>query len=168
MGAFVIHALPVGAGILAIAPLPGRSGDYAADLAHLKDWRPSLVLTLTTPGEMAEAGVPELGHDIGAMGSRWAHLPVADLAAPDAAQHGSWREASRAALAALAGGGRVLIHCLGGCGRSGMAALRLMIEAGEAPDAALARLRAIRPCAVETQAQARWAGAVDWSAPEGG
>ena len=58
--------------------------------------------------------------------------------------------ASNAALSALQGKGRVLIHCMGGCGRSGMAALRLMIEAGEAPGAALERLRAVRPCAVET------------------
>jgi hypothetical protein len=38
-----------------------------------------------------------------------------------------------------------------------MIALRLMVEDGEAPDAALARLRAARPCAVETNAQMRWA-----------
>jgi len=57
----------------------------------------------------------------------------------------------------LQGGGRVLIHCRGGCGRSGMAALRLMIESGEEAGAALSRLRALRPCAVETEAQMAWA-----------
>ncbi len=34
---------------------------------------------------------------------------------------------------------------------------RLMVEAGEAGDRALARLRAVRPCAVETEAQMGWA-----------
>ncbi len=38
-----------------------------------------------------------------------------------------------------------------------MAVLRLMVEVGEAPEAALARLRAVRPCAVETEAQRDWA-----------
>ena len=38
-----------------------------------------------------------------------------------------------------------------------MAVLRLMIEAGEAPEVALPRLRAVRPCAVETEAQMTWA-----------
>jgi hypothetical protein len=38
-----------------------------------------------------------------------------------------------------------------------MAALRLMIKAGEDPDAALKRLRAVRACAVETDAQLLWA-----------
>ena len=51
----------------------------------------------------------------------------------------------------------MLVHCRGGCGRSGMAVLRLMVEAGEAPEEALARLRAVRPCAVETEAQMDWA-----------
>jgi hypothetical protein len=32
-----------------------------------------------------------------------------------------------------------------------------MIAQGEDPDAALERLRHIRPCAVETEAQLRWA-----------
>ena len=62
---------------------------------------------------------------------------------------------------ALRGGGRVLVHCRGGCGRSGMVALRLMIEAGEAPDEALSRLRSVRPCAVETKAQMGWAMAAE-------
>jgi hypothetical protein len=33
------------------------------------------------------------------------------------------------------------------------------VEAGETPGAALARLRAVRPCAVETEAQLAWAKA---------
>ncbi|WP_138934871.1 protein phosphatase [Roseovarius arcticus] len=157
MTALVIHALPVLRGILAISALPGAGGDYDADLAHLHDWRPALVLTLTTMSEMVAADAGDLGPDIMHIGTRWVHLPVADYGVPDAADNAKWRRAVADALPALRGGGRVLIHCKGGCGRAGMAALRLMIAAGEAPDAALARLRAVRPCAVETKAQMRWA-----------
>jgi hypothetical protein len=46
---------------------------------------------------------------------------------------------------------------MGGCGRSGTALLRLMVESGEDPIPALTRLRAARPCAVETPAQFAWA-----------
>jgi len=38
-----------------------------------------------------------------------------------------------------------------------MAVLRLMIEAGEEAGDALARLRSLRPCAIETHAQMAWA-----------
>lgn len=157
MTGFVIHALPVLHGILAIAPAPGSGGDYAADLVHLKDWRPAMVLSMIEGPEMAAAGARDLGHDVMLLGTRWVQVPVRDGGVPGVAAQHSWAEAAPVALMALKGGGRVLIHCRGGCGRSGMAALRLMIAAGEAPEAALARLRAVRPCAVETEAQMRWA-----------
>lgn len=154
---FVIHALPVAGGILALAPMPGRGASYADDLQHLHDWRPALVISMATTPEMVSDGAEMLGSDLQDYGTRWLHLPVKDFGVPDAAVAGKWPLASRAALAALRGGGRVLIHCRAGCGRSGMAALRLMVEAGEPPDAALARLRGVQPRAVETEAQRRWA-----------
>jgi len=157
MTGLVIHALYVGGGTLALAPMPGAGGDYAADMAHLRDWRPALVISLTTETEMAAAGAGGLAIDVQVSGARWMGVPVADYGVPEPAQAAGWAKASAAARAALAGGGRVLVHCKGGCGRSGMAVLRLMVEAGEAPGAALARLRALRPCAVETEAQMAWA-----------
>ena len=157
MSGFVIFALPVSDGILAIAPLPGRGGHYAEDLAHLRDWKPALVISMTTPSEQVGQGLADLGADIQDSGTRWIHFPVPDMDVPGSNQDEDWHHASKVALSALQGGGRVLIHCFGGCGRSGMAALRLMIEAGESPDAALGRLRAIRPCAVETEEQMTWA-----------
>ncbi|WP_319824933.1 protein-tyrosine phosphatase family protein [Thalassovita sp.] len=157
MTEFVIHALRVGGGTLALAPLPGRGGDYAADLEHLREWQPALLISLTTLGEMAENGAARLGQDMQDRGARWIHLPIPDFGTPGPDVNAKWPELSRFALQALHGGGRVLVHCMAGCGRSGMAALRLMIEAGEPPDAALTHLRRIRPCAVETEAQLRWA-----------
>ncbi|MFX0542910.1 protein-tyrosine phosphatase family protein [Roseovarius sp. S4756] len=157
MTGFVLHALPVLRGILATAPLPGAGGEYEADMTHLDDWRPSMVITLTELPEMVAVGAGDLGHSVVGMGARWVHVPVPDFGVPDAAGMVIWRKAAPAALSALRGGGRVLIHCRGGCGRSGMAALRLMTDAGEPGSAALARLRGVRPCAVETKAQMRWA-----------
>lgn len=153
----VIHALPVAGGILAICPLPGRGGSYAEDIEHLHEWRPSLVVSLATQPELVAEGAETLGQDMQDRGSRWVHLPIPDFGVPDAATARKWDDTSRIALAALRGGGRVLVHCMGGCGRSGMIALRLMIEAGEAPARALDRLRHVRPCAIETDAQMEWA-----------
>ena len=154
---FVIHALQLGEGILALSPLPGRSGDYAADLEHLREWQPAMLITLTSTAEMVEMGAIGLGQDMQDRGARWFHLPIPDFGVPGPEVNAKWPEVSRVARQALRGGGRVLIHCMGGCGRSGMMALRLMIEAGEPADAALAHLRRIRPCAIETDAQMKWA-----------
>ena len=156
MAEFVIYAVPVAGGIIGIAPLPGGA-TYKQDLLHMKDWQPALVLSMTTQAEMVADDVEQLGADLQDLGTRWVHLPVPDFGVPEGATVVDWPKASKAALAALRGRGRVLIHCRGGCGRSGMAALRLMIEAGEEAETALTRLRTVRPCAVETSAQMRWA-----------
>ena len=157
MTGFIIAELAAGGGRLALCPMPGRDADYAGDLAAILRWAPALVLTMATGPELAAAGALRLTGDLAARGIGWRHLPVADFAADSAALREGWAAASAEARTHLAGGRSVLAHCLGGCGRSGMVVLRLMVEAGEAPEAALARLRAVRPCAVETAAQEVWA-----------
>ncbi|HBS48654.1 MAG TPA: protein phosphatase [Rhodobacteraceae bacterium] len=156
-GNLALYALAVGGGALALCAMPGVGGDYAGDLALIRDWAPGLVISMTTEAGMEAAGAANLGFDLQRMGCRWAHLPVPDFGGPDADIAALWPEVSGSARRTLTGGGRVLVHCRGGCGRSGMAVLRLMVETGEAPDRALARLRALRPCAVETEAQRLWA-----------
>lgn len=157
----VIHALPVGGGILALAPLPGAGGDYSGDLEHITSWQPAFVVSLVTELELAGAGAADLGAHIQDKGTRWLHLPIPDFGSPDEPVLEAWPDISDRLRRALVGGGRVLVHCKGGCGRSGMIALRLMIETGEAPDEALARLRNVRPCAIETRDQMAWAMAAE-------
>lgn len=157
MADLVIHALSALGGTLALSQMPGRGGDYQGDLAFIRDWKPAIVITATTRGELADAGADSLGADIQESGARWVHLPVDDYGVPDAAFLELWPEVSAACLRALKGQGRVLVHCKGGCGRSGMIVLRLLVEAGEDAVEALLRLRKLRPCAVETDPQLRWA-----------
>ena len=147
-----IAEINLGAGQLAISPAPGRGGDYAGDLADLLAWQPALVISLTTQPER-EAIAPDLPADLARHGTHWRAFPITDYSTPET----GWPALSPLIHAALAKGDRVLLHCMGGCGRSGMIALRLMVETGEDADAALNRLRARRPCAVETEAQRLWA-----------
>lgn len=156
MAGFAIAELVAGGGRLALCPMPGGSGDYAGDLETVLGWAPQMVLTMATAEEL-DASAQTLPDDLARVGIAWRHLPVADFAAQSVALVRDWPLVSTEVHAILAAGGRALVHCRGGCGRSGMAVLRLMVETGEAPGAALARLRAVRPCAVETDAQRRWA-----------
>lgn len=154
---FAIYPLDVGAGQVALSPIPGRSGSYEVDLSAVLRWGPHVVLTMTTQAELDRMGAAGFKDDLAAVGINWRHLPIVDFGAPDSSIEAKWGEVSKISADVLAKGGRILIHCFGGCGRSGMAAMRLMVEAGEAPDAALQRLRQTRPCAVETDAQRAWA-----------
>ena len=152
---FAIRELPVGGGVLALCPMPGRGGEFADDVARVLDWAPDLVVSMTGAAEMAAAR--DLPHVLAQGGVGWRHYPVGDFGVPDDKGDAGWPALAGEMQAVLVQGGRVLLHCLGGCGRSGMVALALMVRAGEAPDTALARLRAVRPCAVETAAQLAWA-----------
>lgn len=152
---FKIFSLSVGGGTLALSQMPGRNGDFAADLAILLAWAPSVVVTMVEASEIAAHGAEGLGSLL--KGVQWQHFPVPDYQTPRPEQDHEWLLAQEKSLNALSQGQKVLVHCMGGCGRSGMSVLRLMIAAGEAPDLALARLRGVRPCAVETEAQMVWA-----------
>lgn len=152
-----IAELPLGNGLLGIAPMPGRRGAYQADLTTILRWAAGLVLTMTTAEEMERAGITAFKDDLAAAGVAWRHLPIPDFGAPPPETAALWPDVSTKAHALLDGGGRVLAHCYGGCGRSGMALMRLMVEAGEDADPALERLRKSRPCAVETEDQLAWA-----------
>jgi protein-tyrosine phosphatase len=154
---FTISSLPLGAGHIGICPMPGRGGAYAQDLAALLHWAPKLVVTMTPSAELVAGGAASLPEDLARQGISWAHLPVTDFDVPGAETAALWPETRARVRAVLDRGARVLVHCMGGCGRSGMAILRLMVESGEDPPAALVRLRAVRPCAVETEPQHRWA-----------
>lgn len=154
---FEIADLPLGNGRLGVCPIPGRTGTYEADLTAILRWGAGLVLTMTKGSELERVGAASFGADLEAAGVAWRHLPVWDFGAPPPETAALWPEASALAHEVLAGGGKVLTHCFGGCGRAGMAAMRLMIEAGEDADPALERLRDVRPCAVEMPEQQAWA-----------
>ncbi|NND22769.1 MAG: protein phosphatase [Boseongicola sp.] len=154
---FRIAEVPLGDGLMGVSPIPGRSGGYESDVAAVLRWEPDLVLTMVTRFELDHAGAGNLGGDLEAAGVNWRHLGVPDMGAPPPETAALWPEASALAHDLLGQGGRVLTHCYGGCGRAGMAAMRLMVEAGEEADHALERLRDARPCAVQSEAQRAWA-----------
>jgi protein-tyrosine phosphatase len=155
---FVIATLllPAG-GRIGLCRLPGRSGNLVRDISVIRDWKPAIVVSMTGIAEMMEFGAGDLSTLLGEAGIIWRHFPVVDFSVPEVEMLPQWATLSAALHARLDVGERVLLHCLGGLGRSGMIALRLLVERGERADAALARLRMVRPGAVETEEQEVWA-----------
>lgn len=149
MSDYAIYDLPAGGGTLALSPLP--QGDA---VPLLLDWQPDIVISMMSQADMTKHGAGDLGQVLMRADVIWHQVPVVDYGTPDGADITRVLED---ALACLRAGGRVLTHCRGGCGRSGTMALRIMVAAGEDADTALSRLRQVRPCAVETEAQVVWA-----------
>lgn len=153
---FAIHEIAHDTGgRLAICRLPGRSGALEADLGAIAAWKPHIVVSMTEVDEAARFGAAGLAAGLEVAGIRHDLFPVRDFGTPVAAEWG-WPPLAMQLHCALDNGAGVLLHCLGGKGRSGMVALRLLVERGMAPAAALAAIRAARPGAVETAAQEAW------------
>ena len=141
-----------GGGRLGLAACLGARGPLGADLDAIRAWGASDVVTLIEPHEAAA----DLGDATEARGMEWYHLPIADGMVPGTAFEAGWTYAGLRLRRRLGGGERVLVHCLGGLGRTGTVAARLLIELGWEPAAALAAVRQARPGAVETAVQERY------------
>ena len=163
---FSISALPVFHGEIGLCPLPGRFSPFAEDLEYIVNWSPSLVVSLVEEHEFGPVGSRRLQTALTSQRIDWRAYPIKDFATPEAddvtSGNETWRPLIQQSLGLLKSGERVLFHCYGGCGRSGMFMLRAMCDAGEQAEHALSRLRAIRACAVETDAQLAWATGWYW------
>ena len=140
------------AGTLGLCRQPATDADFA----KIDSWRPNIVLTLTGKEEFPTVG-KSLPLQFQNAGYDWLHIPVTDFGVPASEDTSLWQKNLVQLHEVLSAGGKVLIHCKGGKGRSGMVLLKLLVMQGEAGETALARLRAIREGAVETNDQYKWA-----------
>jgi ADP-ribosyl-[dinitrogen reductase] hydrolase len=131
----------------------GWERDLAIDLDAIRTWGASVVITLVEHKELMLLKVPNLGEEVSRRGMSWFHLPIVDVSIPDEIFEASWEVAGEELRSMLVGGAGVLVHCRGGLGRAGMVAARLLIELGEEPETAIAKVRRVRPGAIETYAQ---------------
>ena len=157
MHPFEVFEISLGPALLGISCLPGLQGNFLADIEKIFNWKPATIVSLTEKKEMEDLGARDFISLIEKEKIPWLHFPIKDFGTVNQKQKFLWEPISKNIHQKINNGDRILIHCRGGCGRSGMIVLRIMIEFGEDPDEALERLRKIRPCAVETKAQENWA-----------
>ncbi len=142
-------------GSIGLTILPGRKDrgrDLAKDIAAIKSAGITSVVTLLSNAEFAEYGVPNLLDEYRAAGLEVMHRAVKDQGVPTPEQAEQVLEFLGKKAAA---GKKVLIHCVGGLGRTGLiAALYLRRYAGLDAAEAMRRVRAARsPRAIENTDQ---------------
>jgi len=144
-------------GRLAMTLLPGRRDydrDLEQDLAVVSREGINRVLCLLSNEELRRYGAGELLDAYRQRGLEVRQLSILDQKASSV---GDMQDALRWVEAGLGAGEGILIHCVGGLGRSGMAAACLLRVRGATADEALAEVRRARsPRAVETEVQERF------------
>lgn len=161
-----IDPLPVGNGLLGLTFCPGKKADslYGApwdrdleiDLDAVRDWGASLVVTLMERFELDRFQVQDLPERSAERGMGWMHLPIVDGDVPRVPFLSSWPTARTDLLRRLDAGERILIHCRGGLGRTGVLAAMLLMEHGAGAEKAIRQVRAARPDTIENGGQERF------------
>jgi len=153
-----------GPGKLGLTLLPGRRDlgrSLERDLAVLQDEHVARVVCLVPSDELERYGAGDLLQQYAARGLRVWHSPIMD-------QGISSLDEMQATVAfiqdGVVAGENVVVHCVGGLGRSGMTAACWLVAQGLTAAAAIAEVRRIRsPRAVETDTQAEFVTAYESS-----
>ena len=164
-----IDAIPVGeqGGLIGMTLCPGKyqhnaiSGDWnrslELDVAALRQWGASLVISLIEDAEFSELRVEKLPDMLREANVEWMHMPIVDYAAPNLEFDLRWETLGPQLQARLNQGERILVHCKGGLGRAGTIAAKLLIERGISVDEAMQLVRKARsPEAIQTTEQEQY------------
>lgn len=123
------------------------------DVARIREWGATTVVTLMELREFAELDVINLPSEVERQGMSWLHLPIRDMHPPGRSFMGQWNKYGRVLVDQLVAGKNVFIHCKGGLGRTGTIAACLLIESGMNHLEAIDSVRMARQKTIETMTQ---------------
>ena len=130
--------------------------DLQADLRVIQNWGADVLVTLVEKHELESLGVFQLGNQAAHFDLDWLHLPIVDVSTPDNVFEMQWQKTGPDLRRLLYSGGRCVLHCKGGLGRTGTIAARLLVESGMEPQVAIKAVRQSRSGAIETAGQERY------------
>lgn len=145
-------------GRIGLSWCPGRpdaGSDVARDVRHMVTQGVGAVVSLVTDAEMEYYGVVGLRQALRAANLHSLQFPIEDAQPPK--DLAATQALCQDVLKWLGAGTHVLIHCIGGWGRSGTIAASLLTHHGYDAESAIAAVRQARsPRCVESRAQERF------------
>lgn len=145
--------------------------DLRQDMERLREAHGAdLLVSLLEDFEYEDLGIPDLFTVAEACGVRTEHFPIQDTRVPRAGQEEVDRLIATV-RSALAAGETVVIHCMGGHGRTGTVAALTLASYGLSAEEAIRCVRVAQPKALENELQTdyvagagrRWASAGTWA-----
>ena len=141
---------------------PGRKGNeisfndqlFLDELKKFHQLNCSAIVSLVEDSEFEKMYDKKLFvHQIYNNNLNWFHLPIMDLKAPDHKFIDKWQTTKTLLKNELIDGNNIVIHCMGGKGRSGTIAAILLIEFGNNNKDVIEIVRKKRKGAIETKEQ---------------
>ena len=152
--------------VLGLTNCPGRNDrslrgkkwdrNLLADFKAIEDWNTDALISLNQSGEFAALGVPEFEKQARTQAFKWYHLPIFDFGVPGPEFNTAWDLHGNDILKTVTNGGRLVIHCAFGLGRSGTFAAKILTTFGVSPEMAIKQVRNARPGAIESQIQEQY------------
>ena len=138
----------------AVASSGAWARDLDDDLLRLrKEHDIGVLVTLLTDEELVAVGIERLPEACRVHGIEQLRLPIRDGDVPE--NPIALVRLVEQIRSRLRAGETVVVHCMGGLGRSGLVAACTLVADGRTPDRAVADVRRARPGAIETAAQER-------------
>lgn len=134
--------------------------DLNSDIDVIRKWGAHAWINLMEDNDLVSVKLdPNIFSDaVKDAGIDYYHLPIVDAGIPDSEFENKWQnQISNEFCQRLNQGHKLLIHCRGGLGRTGMVVARLMVDMGYDANNAVKLVRYVRQGAIETKAQKLWA-----------
>ena len=145
-------------GVICLGRAPGYGSDRFEDFREIKALGISKIYCLQEEEELLylSNGTENIGRrreSLSALGIELVHSPIGDFSVPTMEQAA---ELTKMILSDITEGKNVLIHCMGGLGRTGTIAACVLVRTGISPQEAVEQVRIVRPGTLETNAQVQF------------
>lgn len=140
-------------GKIGIGRAPGYGADRFEDFRSIKEQGISKIYCLQEEDELQYLSgetIAQRDHSLSELGIQLIHSPIGDFRTPTPEQA---QRLSKMILNDVIEGRNILIHCMGGLGRSGTIAACALVHYGIKPEEAIKIVRTVRPGTLETDEQ---------------
>jgi len=160
-----IGTIPLSKGAIGLTFCPGKKQagsltggwdrDIDADIKAILEWGADTVISLLEAHEYRELQVYDLRQKLWRE-FNWLSMPIQDKGIPTQAFIRGWNKELPYLKMHLDRGEKVLIHCKGGFGRTGVVACMLLMAYGHSVENAVAMCREVSEGAVENDVQLKF------------